>query len=122
VPCIVIKTKRTNTNVDLKSLGEDLSKSTGIDINRISILVDYYNDSDILKADDNLIIFVNISENNSKDQIELLCHKISSLSEHYFNKKQNSSAVICSPIQILKFYYFMEHGIMEVVGWRFKNY
>lgn len=99
MPCIVIKTKKTNTNVDLKSLSEDLSKSTGININRISILVDYYNDSDIFKADDNLIIFVNISENNPEEQIELLCRKISSLSEHYFNKKQNSSAVICSPIQ-----------------------
>lgn len=99
MPCIVIKTKKTNTSVDLKLLSEDLSKSTGIDINRISIMVDYYNDNDFFKLDDNLIIFVHISENNQKEQIELLCSKISSLSERYFNKNQNSSAVICNLIQ-----------------------
>ncbi|MBP1924454.1 hypothetical protein J2Z76_000307 [Sedimentibacter acidaminivorans] len=104
MPCILIKTKKTNTTVDLKLLSEDLSKSTGIDINRISIIVDYYSDKDFFNLDDNLIIFVNISENNQKDQIELLCNKISSLSESYFNKKQNSSAVICNLIQKGYFY------------------
>ncbi|WP_326910148.1 hypothetical protein [Sedimentibacter sp. MB31-C6] len=104
MPCIVIKTKKTNTTVNLKLLSEDLSKSTGIDINRISIMVDYYEDKDFLKLDNNLIIFVHISEDNQKDQIDLICRKISSLSESYFNKKQNSSAVICTPMQSGYFY------------------
>lgn len=99
MPCILIKTKKPNTTVDLNLLSEDLSKSTGIDINRISIMVDYYSDKDFFNLDDNLIIFIHISENNQKDQIELLCNKISYLSEIYFNKKQNSSAVICNLIQ-----------------------
>jgi len=90
--------------VDLELLSKDLSQSTGIDINRISIMVDYYDDKDFFKLDNNLIIFVHISEENQKYQIELLCSKISSLSEIYFNKKQNSSAVICNLIQKGYFY------------------
>lgn len=104
MPCIVIKAKKTNANINLKLLSENLSQATGIDINRISIIVDYYDDKDFFKSDNNLIIFVHISENNQKNQIELLCSKISSLSESHFNKKQNSSAVICNPIKNGYFY------------------
>ena len=104
MPCIVIKTKKSDEIINLKLLTEDLSRLTKIDIKRISIMVDYYDESAFLKSDDNLIIFVYISENNPKAEIDLLCSTIASLSERYFHKKKNSTGVICNPIRCGYFY------------------
>lgn len=99
MPCIIIKSKTCDKEINLEEMSRDLSFETEIDLNRINILVDYYCEKDFYKSDDNLIIFIFISELNKKSFIQKLTKDVAALAEQYFDKKQNSSAVICNLIQ-----------------------
>lgn len=99
MPCIIIKAKKSDRRADVEALSRELSCRTGIGLERINIMVDYYSHEDYFTRDDHLIILIFISELNKKSIIEQLSQTTAALSEQYFNKKENSSAVICNLIK-----------------------
>jgi hypothetical protein len=90
MPCIVIKAKKTDIQADISGLARELSEKTGINMERINIIVDYF---------DILIITLWISETNEQSYIRFLAQTIAALAEKYFGKEANSAAVMCNLIR-----------------------
>ena len=68
MPCIVIKAKKTDIQADISGLARELSEKTGINMERINIIVDYFDISEafIGSNKDQLIITLWISETNEQ--------------------------------------------------------
>jgi hypothetical protein len=101
MPCIVIKAKKTDIQADISGLARELSEKTGINMERINIIVDYFDISEafIGSNKDQLIITLWISETNEQSYIRFLAQTIAALAEKYFGKEANSAAVMCNLIR-----------------------
>ncbi|SHJ01735.1 hypothetical protein [Lutispora thermophila] len=101
MPCIVIRARKTNTQADISGLTRELSEKTRISIERINIIVDYFDISEafIGSNKDHLIITLWISETNDQSFIRFLAQSIAASAEKYFGKEANSTAVICNLIK-----------------------
>jgi hypothetical protein len=101
MPCIMIRAKKPNCRYDIKGFGMELSKQLDIDIGRINIIMDYFDESDAFfgSESDNLIITLNISETNTLDFRKQLIQTIAMLSEKYFCEESKNIAVICNLIK-----------------------
>jgi phenylpyruvate tautomerase PptA (4-oxalocrotonate tautomerase family) len=101
MPCIVIRAKKTETKADIGGLARELSEKTGIGIERINIIVDYFDPTDafIGSNKDQLIITIWISETNEPGLIKSLSQTIAALAERYFGKEANSTAVMCNLVR-----------------------
>lgn len=101
MPCIVIKTKKTETKADIGGMARELSEKTGIGIERININVDYFDTSDafIGSGKDQLIITLWISETNEPGLIKSLAQTIAALAEKYFGKEANSTVLMCNLVR-----------------------
>lgn len=101
MPCIVIRAKKTDAKIDINGLARELSEKTGISIERINIIVDYFDISEtfIGSDKDHLIITLWISENNEQSFIRFLAQSIAESAEKYFGKEANSAAVMCNLIR-----------------------
>lgn len=98
MPCIIIRAKKTDTHADIRGLASELSEKTGISIERINIIVDYFDKSEVFIGSnkDHLIITLWISETNDQDFIRFLAQTIAALADKYFGKEPNSAAVMCN--------------------------
>jgi len=101
MPCIVIRANKTDTKADISALAHELSEKTGISIERINTIVDYFDISDafIGSNGDHLIITLWISEANDQSFIRFLAKTIAASAEKYFGKEANSTAVMCNLIR-----------------------
>jgi len=101
MPCIVIKAKKTDNKVDINGLARDISGKTGISIERINIIVDYFDASEafIGSNKDYLIITLWISETNEQSFIRFLAQTIAASAEKYFGKEANTAAMMCNLIR-----------------------
>ncbi|MDD3167840.1 MAG: hypothetical protein PHC91_00065 [Eubacteriales bacterium] len=101
MPFIVIRTKKPNCRYDIKGFGQELSAKMKIDIRRINIIMDYFDESDAFfgSESDSLIITLNLSETNTLDFKRQLIQTTATLSEKYFYKEKKSIAVICNLIK-----------------------
>jgi len=101
MPCIVIRANKTDTMPDISGLARELSEKTGISIERINIIVDYFDISEafIGSNKDHLIITLWISETNDQSFIRFLAQSIAESAEKYFEKEANSTAVMCNLIR-----------------------
>lgn len=99
MPCINIKAKRNDHHADIKALSQAISHKTDIGLDRINVLVDYYDEEDCFTHEENLIIFIYISKRNKESVINHLSQTTAALSEKYFKKKENSATVICNLIE-----------------------
>ncbi len=101
MPCIMIRTKKPDCGYDIKGFGMELSRQMGIDIRRINIIIDYFDESDAFfgSESDSLIITLNTSETNAFDFNQQLIQTIAELSEKYFCQERKSIAVICNLIK-----------------------
>lgn len=101
MPCIHIQTGKVEHQVDLKYFSYQLSQSMGIPIERINVIVDYYEDTDVFigGSTDFIIITLWVSEANKKELIHTLAKATAALAEKHFLKKEKSAAVICNLIR-----------------------
>lgn len=101
MPCIIIRSIKKEHPVDIRSFAHDISELTGINIERISIIVEYYDKEDYFSGSDQeqIIITVNISKNNDPEFIKQLLIIIASLAERYFNRRKKSIAIMCNLIE-----------------------
>ncbi|NLM45115.1 MAG: hypothetical protein GX201_14085 [Clostridiales bacterium] len=101
MPCIVIRAKKTDTMPDISGLAHEISEKTGISIERINIIVDYFDISEafIGSNKDYLFITLWISETNEQSFIRFLAQTIAATAEKYFGKEANSTAVMCNLIR-----------------------
>jgi len=101
MPCIVIRSNKTDTKPDISGLAREISEKTGISIERINIIVDYFDISDafIGSNKDHLIITLWISEANDQSFIRSLAQTIAASAEKYFGKEAKSAAVMCNLIR-----------------------
>lgn len=101
MPCIVIRAKKTDAKADIGGLARELSEKTGIGIERINIIVDYFDTSEAFIGSnrDHLIITLWISETNEQSFIKFLAQTIAASAEKYFGKEANSTAVMCNLIR-----------------------
>lgn len=72
-----------------------------IDIRRINIIMDYFDESDSFfgSESDSLIITLNLSETNTLDFKEQLMKTTAKLSEKYLCEEKKNIAVICNLIK-----------------------
>jgi hypothetical protein len=98
MPCINIQTGRVEHQVHLKDFSYELSQKMDIPIERINVIVDYYEDTDVFigRNTDFMIITLWVSEANKKEFIHTLAKTTAALAEEYFRKKERSAAVICN--------------------------
>ena len=101
MPCIIIRTKKPNCKYDIKGFGLELSEQMKIDIGRINIIMDYFDESDTFfgSGSNSLIVTLNISETNTLSFNQQLIQTIAKLSEVYFCEEEKSIAVICNLIK-----------------------
>lgn len=101
MPCIHIKTGKVEHQVDLKDFSYQLSLKMGIPIERINVIVDYYDDTDVFigRNTDFMIITLWVSETNEKEFIHTLAKTTATLAEKSFLKKEKSAAVICNLVR-----------------------
>jgi len=101
MPCIVIRANKTDTKPDISGLAHEISEKTGISIERINIIVDYFVISEVFIGNnkDHLIITLWISEANDQSFIRSLAQTIAASAERFFGKEANSTAVMCNLIR-----------------------
>lgn len=101
MPFIVIRIRKTNCRYDIKGFGQELSKEMKIDIRRINIILDYFDEADSFfgSESDSLIITLNLSETNTLDFKKQLIQTTASLSRKYFCEEKKSITVICNLIK-----------------------
>lgn len=101
MPCIIIRAKKTDIQVDISGLAHELSEKTGINAERINIIVDYFDMSEVFigSKKDHLIIILWISEANEQSFIRFLAQTIAASAEKYFEKETNSTVVMCNLIR-----------------------
>ncbi len=101
MPCIHIQTGKVEHQVNLKNFSYQLSKIMGIPIERINVIVDYHEDTDVFigRNTDIMIITLWVSEANKKEFIHTLAKTTAALAEKHFLKKEKSAAVICNLIR-----------------------
>jgi len=101
MPCIVIRANKTDNKPDINALAHEISEKTGISIERINIIVDYFDISEVFIGSnrDHLIITLWISEANDQSFIRSLAQTIAASAEKYFGKEANSTAVMCNLIK-----------------------
>ncbi len=101
MPFIAIRTKKTNCRYDVKGFGQELSNQMKIDIRRINVILDYYDEQDAFfgSESDSLIITLTLSETNALDFKKQLIKTIAKLAEKYFCEEKKSITVICNSIK-----------------------
>ena len=100
MPCINIKAHKPKESISAKALAKEISILSGIDISRVNVIIDYYNEIDFFRSslDNSPIVFISISEKNGKDLIQKLARVAAQLTEKYFSVQENSVAVFCNSV------------------------
>jgi len=101
MPFIAIRTKKTDCRYDVKGFGQELSNQMKIDIRRINIILDYYDEPDVFfgSGSDSPIITLTLSETNAPAFTRQLIQTTARLAEKYFCEEKKSIAVICNSIK-----------------------
>lgn len=101
MPCIMIKTRKPEFKIDIKGFGLELSEKMEINVERVNIIIDYFDESDTFfgnKAD--ITIFnLYLSETNDMYFNKRLMQNITALAEKYFSKERKNIAVMCNLIR-----------------------
>ncbi|SCZ06000.1 hypothetical protein [Alkaliphilus peptidifermentans] len=101
MPCINIRLRREGVQLDIKGFAHKLAQQMDIEVERINIIVDYYDETDAFMGSnaDQLIIILWISERNEKQFIKNLVKSTADLAKKYFHKEGRSTAVMCNLIK-----------------------
>ncbi|SET33877.1 hypothetical protein SAMN05660297_02083 [Natronincola peptidivorans] len=98
MPCIHIRTGKVEHRVNIEDFSYQLSQKMDIPIERMNVIVDYYEKTDVFigRNTDFIIITLWVSEANEKEFIRNLAKTTAALAEKYFHKKEKSAAVMCN--------------------------
>ncbi|KUO69103.1 MAG: hypothetical protein APF77_11285 [Clostridia bacterium BRH_c25] len=101
MPCIMIRTRKPDCKFDIKGFGQELSRQMGIEVGRVNIIVDFFDESDVFFGSeaDSLIITLYVSEANDECFNKLLVQTIAALAEKHFCKEKKHIAVMCNLIR-----------------------
>lgn len=101
MPCIMIRTRKPDCRIDIKGFGLELSKRMEIKAERINIIVDYFDESDVFFGSnaDFSIFNLYLSETNDEQFNKQLIKTIAVLAEKYFCNGRKSIAVMCNLIR-----------------------
>lgn len=98
MPCIIIKSFKTDKPLDTEKFTKEVASFAEINVDRVNVIVDYYQDSDFYSGSlsNSPIVFIFISEKNGKDFVQKLCKVVSNLVEKHFSVPKDSIAVFCN--------------------------
>lgn len=101
MPYINIRTKRPDEPLRIKSFSDELAQEMDIDVKRINIIVDYYDEERIFMGSGTEYLIINlwISEDNKKEFLHRIIKTSATLAGKHFNKGGDSIAVICNLIK-----------------------
>lgn len=98
LPCIMIKAHKTDNYLDTKAFAEEFSKIAEINISRINVIVDYYQDINFYNGDMSYspIVFISLSKKNGTEFIQKIASIISNLTAKHFLVPSKSVSVFCN--------------------------
>ena len=101
MPCIIIRTGNVAKSPNLQGLSGEISTAIGMDISRVNILVEYFEEKNQFTGmnPDKMIIAVYASENHENQFVEKMMKSVAELSEIYFEKPKGSAEVMCNLIK-----------------------
>jgi len=101
MPCIIIRAKKSEHIPNLEGLSEELADKLSLDINKINILVEYFDEQNQFTGmnPQKLIIALYASKSHEKSFIKNLMESIAELSEKYFNRPKGSAEIMCHLIE-----------------------
>ncbi|MDW7667191.1 MAG: hypothetical protein SCJ93_00070 [Bacillota bacterium] len=101
MPFINIKTYDNNMTLDLDYVAQQISQSTGLEIERIFIIKDIIEDDKFYKGTEDIapIVTVRISKRNGKELIQKIMKSIATILGEIYRMPEKDIIVLCNPIE-----------------------
>lgn len=101
MPCIMVQAKKGARKIELKEFAHALSLEMKIDLNRINIIVNYFDEEDAFMGSkqEHLIINLWVSETNGKEFVDDLVKAVGILGDIHLSDGKKSIAVMCHSIE-----------------------
>jgi len=100
MPFITIQTKKSNNKINIEEFGRTLSHNMKISLDRINIIVKYFEEEDVFfgSGNDYIVISIWVSEVNEKEFIDDLFNEVKHLAGNLLNNSFRIS-VICNIVK-----------------------
>ncbi len=101
MPFINIKTYDNNMTLDLDYVAQQISQSTGLEIERIFIIKDIIEDDKFYKGTEDIapIVTVRISKRNGKELIQKIMKSIATILGEIYRMPKTDILVLCNVIE-----------------------
>jgi phenylpyruvate tautomerase PptA (4-oxalocrotonate tautomerase family) len=101
MPFITVKVPKKEMKLDIAKLGNDISEKANLEIHRVNLMVDYYDEDTFFKGADNdyPVVHLAASAGNGIDFIQNLAKTTATLVEEQLELPANSVFAYCHPIE-----------------------